>query len=55
LLLTYADYTKALSLVPGGGGVFDVAVNGETVFSKKAAGRYPEISELNEAINRYLK
>jgi predicted Rdx family selenoprotein len=29
-------------------------VNGELVFSKKAAGRYPEIKELKEAINRFL-
>jgi predicted Rdx family selenoprotein len=31
-----------------------VVVNGELVFSKKAQGRYPEIAELNEAINRFL-
>jgi selenoprotein W-related protein len=55
LLLTYADFTKALSLIPGGGGQFEVTVNGDAVFSKNSSGRYPEISELKEAINRYLK
>jgi predicted Rdx family selenoprotein len=29
-------------------------VNGDTVFSKKQQGRYPEIKELKEAINRFL-
>jgi selenoprotein W-related protein len=54
-LSTYADYTSALVLIPGAGGQFEVVVNGETVFSKKAQGRYPEIRELKEAINRYLE
>jgi predicted Rdx family selenoprotein len=31
-----------------------VVVNGDLVFSKKAVGRYPEIRELKEAINRYV-
>jgi len=30
-------------------------VNGDLVYSKKATGQYPEISELKEAINRHLK
>ena len=51
MLSTYADFAKSLSLIPGSGGQFEVVVNGELVFSKKAAGRYPEIAELKEAIN----
>jgi len=54
LLLTYADFTKGLTLVPGSGGQFEVDVNGERVFSKKEAGRFPEIKELKETINRLL-
>jgi len=46
---------KGLTLIPGGSGMFEVVVNGDLVFSKKAEGRYPEIAELNEAINRYLE
>jgi selT/selW/selH-like putative selenoprotein len=34
--------------------VFEVTVNGELVFSKKQQGRYPEIKELKEAVNRFL-
>ena len=40
--------------MPGSGGQFEVVVNGELVFSKKHEGRYPEIKELKEAINRLL-
>lgn len=54
LLGTFQDYTESLELVPGRGGVFDVAVNGQVVFSKHDAGRYPELRELKEAIAAYL-
>ncbi len=32
-------------LVRGSGGIFDVAVDGQIVFSKKLAGRFPEVDE----------
>jgi len=54
LLATYADYTRGLTLVPGGSGLFEVEVNGKVIFSKKAKGRFPEIQELKEAINQFL-
>lgn len=41
--------------MPRGGGLFEVAVNGQVVFSNKDAGRYPEIRELKEAINPFLE
>ena len=41
--------------MPGSGGEFEGGGDGDLVFSKKAAGRYPEIRELKEAINRYLE
>jgi selenoprotein W-related protein len=34
------------NLTPGGGGVFDVSVDGKTVFSKKLVGRFPEPGEV---------
>ncbi len=52
---TYAEWTRGLTLIPGSGGQFEVVVNGDTVFSKKQVGRYPEIKELKEAIGRLLK
>jgi len=33
-------------LIPSGGGVFEVAVNGRIVFSKKEMGRFPEEGEV---------
>lgn len=40
-------------LLKGGGGVFDVAVNGERIFSKHEQGRYPEEAEVIEAIREH--
>lgn len=55
MLATYAEWTRSLSLIPGSGGQFEVVVNGDLVYSKKEQGRYPEIKELKDAINRVLK
>lgn len=33
---------RVLELVPGTGGVFDVEVDDERVFTKKMLGRYPQ-------------
>ena len=37
-------------LVRGGGGIFDVAVDGESIFSKKSEGRFPEHAEILERL-----
>lgn len=37
-------------LIPSTGGVFEVTVNGELVFSKKALGRHAEPGEARAAI-----
>ena len=33
-------------LVPGGGGIFDVEVDGAKIFSKHDVGRFPEHDEI---------
>ena len=33
-------------LIEGGGGVYDVVADGDVVFSKHAAGRFPEDAEI---------
>lgn len=39
-------------LVPGSGGVFEVAVDNVKIFSKKELGRFPEDGEILAAIRR---
>lgn len=50
LLTTFeGDLTRA-SLIPGSGGVFDIRLNGEMIFSRKEAQRFPEIKEIKQLI-----
>lgn len=37
-------------LVDGGGGVFEVALDGRLVFSKKELGRFPNNGEVEHAV-----
>jgi selenoprotein W-related protein len=46
LLDTFRQGIKNLTLIPSGGGVFEVEVNGKLAFSKKAAGRFPDETAL---------
>lgn len=39
-------------LIPGRGGVFNVRLNGDLVFSKAEVGRFPEELEVVRAIRR---
>ena len=41
-------------LVPGDGGRFELFVDGELVFSKLAAGRFPEANEAIDLIKKQL-
>jgi selenoprotein W-related protein len=43
-------YIASWTLIPSKGGVFEVVVNGELVFSKKALGRHAEPGEVRAAI-----
>ena len=46
LLKAYKQTCQGLLLVPGDGGCFEVERDGELVFSKLAADRFPEDGEI---------
>ncbi|MBI4559941.1 MAG: SelT/SelW/SelH family protein [Candidatus Hydrogenedentes bacterium] len=50
LLTTFEAELGEVALVPGTGGVFEVRVNGETVWSRKVDGRFPESKELKQRV-----
>jgi selenoprotein W-related protein len=50
LLTTFEADIGAVALVPGAGGVFEVRVDGETVWSRKGRGRFPEAKELKQLV-----
>ena len=36
--------------MPGGGGDFELSIDGDLLYSKKATGQYPELSELKKIV-----
>ncbi len=50
LLTTFENELYEVALRPGSGGVFDIYVDSELVWSKRSEGRFPESSELKQHI-----
>ncbi len=50
LLTTFEAELREVALVPGQGGVLDVRLDGELLFSRAREGRFPESKELKQAI-----
>ncbi|HEY4685480.1 MAG TPA: SelT/SelW/SelH family protein [Dehalococcoidia bacterium] len=50
LLTTFVDELGEVALVPGKGGVFEVRLDGETLWSRKAEGRFPEAKEVKQRL-----
>ncbi len=50
LLTTFEPDLGEVALVPGTGGIFEVRVDGDTLWSRKAAGRFPELKELKRLV-----
>jgi selenoprotein W-related protein len=50
LLTTFVDELKEVALVPGKGGIFEVRLDGETLWSRKEERRFPEMAELKQRL-----
>ena len=50
LLMTFTDRLSSVVLVPGSGGIFEIRLDGATLFSKKSAGRFPESKEIKQML-----
>lgn len=50
LLTTFEQDLNSVALKPGTGGIFEITLNGELIFSRKAAGRFPEAKEVKQLI-----
>ena len=50
LLMTFATELGEVALVPGREGVFDVRLDGELVFSRKVAKRFPDSKEIKQLV-----
>jgi len=44
------EFDVSSELVASGGGVFEVTIDGQTIFSKRSLGRFPDDGEVIELI-----
>ena len=50
LLNEHENNVSELTLIPSHGGVYEISLNGELVFSKKELDRYPEKGEVEALV-----
>ena len=55
LLTEFESHVASWKLIPSKGGVFEVIVNGDLVYSKKKTGRHAEIDEVRKLLQAKLK
>ncbi len=48
--MTFAEELGEVALIPGGGGIFEIRLDGVTVFSRKKEGRFPESKEIKQKV-----
>jgi selenoprotein W-related protein len=55
LLSEYKQRIKDMTLIPGGGGCFELSVSGELLYSKLKTGQFPDEQAMLEAVGKRLK
>lgn len=54
LLNQHKNKLQNVSIVPSSGGVFEIKLDEDLVFSKKELGRFPEENEVEKLINNKI-
>ena len=50
LLTTFPEEIGEVALQPGTGGILEIRVEGETIWSRAEEGRFPELKELKQRL-----
>jgi selenoprotein W-related protein len=50
LLVTFEAELGEVALVPGTAGIFEVRLDGETIWSRKACAAFPDLTELKHLV-----
>lgn len=50
LLTTFEQDLSSVALKPGTGGIFEIHLDGQLLFSRKEIGRFPEAKEVKQLI-----
>ncbi len=54
LLTTFEQDLGELALLPGSGGVFDIYIGSERIWSRAEQGRFPDIKELKQLVRNQI-
>jgi selenoprotein W-related protein len=54
LLMTFDTELGEVALVPGTGGIFEVRVDEDLIWSKKERGRFPDPKELKQLVRDHV-
>lgn len=54
MLTTFKQKVSNLTLVPSGGGCFELAANGELLYSKLKTGQFPDEQSIVEMLEKKL-
>ena len=52
LLEKYGTDIQSLTLIPSGGGVYEVEKNGKLIYSKKKTGEFPELKDVTSILDK---
>lgn len=55
LLTKYKQKIANLKLTPGGGGCFEITVDGELIYSKLKAGKFPDEQWVLDTVGKHAK
>lgn len=50
LLTTFEGHLSEVALIPSTGGVFEIRIDGERLWSRKMQGGFPEIKQLKQLV-----
>lgn len=48
--MTFEQDLYSVALKPGTGGIFEITLNQQLIFSRKEAGRFPEAKEIKQLV-----
>ena len=52
LLEKYGTDIQSLTLIPSGGGVYEVERDGKLIYSKKKTGEFPELKDVTSILDK---
>jgi selenoprotein W-related protein len=55
LLTTYKQKIQDLTLIPTGGGAFELSINGDLVYSKLKTGKFPDEQWVVDLVGSHVK